>query len=93
MHSIVRLVLVLGALFAGNFVLHAADDDVAIAIVYDTSGSMLQPVKDASGRNAPKYQIGNRALEAIVARLEKFSKSSGKKLKVGLFTFAGSTHR
>jgi Mg-chelatase subunit ChlD len=64
---------------------------VAIAIVYDTSGSMLQPVKDAAGNSAPKYQVANRAVEAIVTRLEKFSKSSGKKLKVGLFTFSGST--
>jgi hypothetical protein len=91
MHSIVRLVVMLGALVAGSIISRAADDDVAIAIVYDTSGSMAQPVKGAAGNNAPKYEIANRALEAIVARLEKFSKSSGKKIQVGLFTFSGNT--
>jgi len=91
MHSIVRLVVLLGALVVGSPLSHAAEDDVAIAILYDTSGSMLQPVKDSTGKSAPKYQIANRALESIVARLEKFATGSGKKLQVGLFTFSGKT--
>ena len=42
--------------------LQAAEDGVALAIIYDTSGSMGEQVPDASGRNAPKYVIANRAL-------------------------------
>jgi Ca-activated chloride channel family protein len=66
----------------------AADDDIAIAIVYDTSGSMNAPVKDSAGKWTPKFMIGNRAVENIVSRLEKFAATSPKKLQVGLYTFA-----
>lgn len=67
--------------------LRADEDDIAIAIVYDTSGSMSLPVKDRDNRQAPKFEIANRALESIVKQLEQFSAKGGKKLQVGLFTF------
>ena len=67
----------------------ASDEDVAVAILCDTSGSMNQTVKGASGNKEPKSQIANRALLAIVARLEKYSASSKRKVFAGLFTFAG----
>ncbi len=67
---------------------HAGDEDIAIAIVYDTSGSMRSPVKDAAGKMTPKYEIANRAIGTIVTQLEKFTASSGKKVQVGLYTFA-----
>jgi len=67
----------------------ANDEGVAVAILCDTSGSMNQAVKDASGNKEPKFQIANRALLAIVARLEKFSASSKRPVITGLFSFAG----
>ena len=66
----------------------AADNDVAVAIVYDTSGSMNDGVKGKSGGGEPKFQIANRALASIVARLEKFNASGGRKVQAGLFTFS-----
>jgi hypothetical protein len=69
---------------------------VAVAIVYDTSGSMRDAVRDSSGRRAPKYVIGNRALEALVGRIEAFQKkeSSGaapaKPILAGLVIFSGN---
>ena len=41
----------------------AEQEGVALAIVYDTSGSMKDPVRDAAGKSSPKYVIANRALD------------------------------
>ena len=87
MITLARLIVLLGVLLHSAAL--AADDDVAIAIVYDTSGSMGGKVKDAKGNPEQKFTIANRALESIVGRLEKVATSGGKKLQVGLFTFAG----
>ena len=70
----------------------AADEGIALAIIYDTSGSMVEPVPARSGGTSPKYVIANRALEAIVNQIQKFTTnaSAGKSrnLQAGLFTFA-----
>ena len=70
----------------------AGDDDVAVAIVCDSSGSMKDSVK-GKGSTEPKWQIANRALLAIVARLEKVPATGGRKIQAGLFTFAGQGAR
>lgn len=87
MQLLARLLLALGTLLVCARVARA-NDDIAIAIVYDTSGSMTGLVNDTSGKPKTKWLIGNRALENIVAQLEKFAATSSKKLKVGLFTFS-----
>jgi len=88
MHRIAWLFLVLCTFCATTSSIWAGDDDIAIAIVYDTSGSMSAPVKDSQGKLVPKFSIGNRAVENIVAQLEKFAATSPKKLQVGLYTFS-----
>jgi len=69
------------------------EEGIAIGIVYDTSGSMLEPVKDSSGKMTPKYQIANRAVSAIINRLETFVAASPKdrprQIQAGLFVFSG----
>jgi uncharacterized protein YegL len=68
----------------------AEGDGVALAIVYDTSGSMKDRVPDSTGRPAPKYQIANRALVAIAKQLEAFAAGSSpaaRNVSVGLFVF------
>lgn len=80
-------VLWLCALFFSAGLAFADDNDVAIAIVYDTSGSMNDPVKGKGGSGEAKYEVANRALGAIVARLEAFAKTGGRKLQTGLFIF------
>jgi von Willebrand factor type A domain len=70
----------------------AADEDgVAVAIVYDTSGSMNSPVKDKAGKSTPKYIIANRALVAIANRIQTFATNSAagspRKIHAGLFVF------
>lgn len=82
-----RFLVGMGAFAGCVCTLPAEDDDIGIAIIYDTSGSMTNAVKDAAGNAAPKYEIANRALEAIVARLEKVA-ATGRKLQVGLFRFS-----
>ena len=68
-----------------------AADGVAIAIVYDTSGSMREAVRDGKGGRSAKYVIGNRALEAVVAKIERFAtNSSARNVHAGLFTFSGN---
>lgn len=81
------------ALFLGAGFALAGDDDIAIAIVYDTSGSMNEPVKGKAAGGEPKYLIANRALEAIVARLEKFAAGGKRQVQVGMLIFGDKGSR
>jgi von Willebrand factor type A domain len=74
----------------------AADTEgVAVAIVYDTSGSMRELVKDQDGNPAPKYVIANRALKAIADQLQAYTGSSQagtpRKVEAGVYIFAHNT--
>ena len=76
----------------------AADSDgVAVAIVYDTSGSMKEEVRDGSGQLSPKYVIANRALVQIARRLQAFATNSAaggpRNIQAGLFVFDGNGTR
>jgi hypothetical protein len=65
------------------------EDGVALAIVFDTSGSMKDPVQDKSGGQTAKYIVANRALQAVVNRLEAFVRG-GKRLDIVFYTFQGN---
>lgn len=69
----------------------ASEPGVALAVVYDTSGSMMEPVRDRAGRKSPKYVVANRALMVIIDRLQKVATNSvgGTPLpmEAGLFIF------
>jgi hypothetical protein len=71
----------------------APEEGVALAIVYDTSGSMQQRVKDADGSSAPKFVIARRALGAVLQRLQAFARNAPadtpRKIEAGLFAFSG----
>lgn len=71
----------------------AEEDGVALAIIYDTSGSMKDTVRDASGRAAPKYVIANRALTAVAKQIQAFATNSAagtaRKIDAGLLVFQG----
>jgi len=71
----------------------ANEDGVALAIVYDTSGSMKEPVRTADGKQAAKWIIGNRALEQIIQRVQKFATSSipPRTIHAGLYVFRGTS--
>jgi hypothetical protein len=75
----------------------AEEDGVAVAIVYDTSGSMERSVRDSTGRMSPKYMIANRALLAVTRQIEAFATNSPaggpRKLQAGLFVFSGEGAR
>src|SRR5690349_8274330 len=66
-------------------------EGLALAIVYDTSGSMNESVRDSHGGKAPKYVIANRALSAIVDHLQAYAaggpKESPRKVETGIFIF------
>jgi len=70
-----------------------AEEGVAVAIIYDTSGSMKDPVKDLNGKPTAKFLIANRALEAIANRLEAFATNGPagqpRKVEAGVFKFYG----
>jgi hypothetical protein len=70
-------------------------DGVALTIVYDTSGSMLETVKDSSGAESPKYVIANRALVSVVDQLEAWTKGgspeSPRRLECALVRFEGKS--
>ena len=89
--------MVLALAGTGTPVLAAAEEGVALAIIYDTSGSMKDSVPDESGRLAPKYTIANRALKAIANRLQAFSTNSAagapRTIHAGLYIFHGESAR
>ena len=64
-----------------------AEPGAAIAIVYDTSGSMRETVAVGSKR-APKYIVVNGALNSIVDKVDAYA-ASGNKVEAGLFRFPG----
>src|SRR5262245_37199889 len=49
-----------------------AEEGLALAIVYDTSGSMRDVVRTTDGTKAAKYIVGNRALEQIIQRIDRY---------------------
>jgi len=75
----------------------ANEDGVALAIIYDTSGSMKDFVPDTAGKSAQKYVIANRALISIARQVQAFAtrKESGQQRRIdaGLFVFEGSGAR
>src|SRR6266481_5278451 len=79
--------------------LKAAEENegVALAIDYDTSGSMKESVRDNDGHFAPKYVIANRALIAIAKQLQTFATNSAsgtqRKIETGVFIFSGNGAR
>lgn len=86
-----RLCVCAGLLFCVVFSSAApAAEGVAIAIVLDTSGSMKGVVRDGKGGRSPKYEIGNRALKAVVGKIEQFATNGpNRTVHAGLFTFSG----
>src|ERR1039457_7032446 len=54
----------------------AEEDGVALAIIYDTSGSMHDSVRDSTGRMSPKYVIANRALTAVAKQIQAYATNS-----------------
>lgn len=73
--------------------LRAADENgIALAIVYDTSGSMKESVRTADGQRAAKWVIGNRALAMTIARIEQVATNpaNAKPIHAGLYIFKGT---
>jgi hypothetical protein len=74
-----------------------AEEGVAVAIIYDTSGSMKDPVRDQSGKLSPKYVIANRALIAIAKQIQTFATNSTgggpRKIEAGVFVFDKNSAR
>jgi Mg-chelatase subunit ChlD len=74
-----------------------AEEGLALAIVYDTSGSMRDPVADSGGKATPKYVIANRALTEIAKQIQAYATNSAagapRRVDAGLFVFDGSNAR
>jgi hypothetical protein len=70
-----------------------AEEGIALAIIYDTSGSMKEAVPDAVGGLTSKYIIANRALRDVTRQLQAAATNTAQKaarhIQVGLFTFQG----
>jgi uncharacterized protein YegL len=85
------------ALEQGTTCRAAEEDGVALAIIYDTSGSMHDSVRDSTGRMSPKYVIANRALTAVAKQIQAYATNSAggapRRVDAGLFVFSGNTAR
>src|SRR5206468_11465262 len=65
-------------------------DGIALAVVFDTSGSMHDSIATGTGGHDPKYRVAQRAFTSVIDRLDRFTKSpSAKPLSVGVFVFHG----
>jgi hypothetical protein len=94
----VAVLTALMALGPGSTCIAASDQEgVALAIIYDTSGSMKDPVRDSTGQSAAKYLIANRALLAITRQIQTFATNTTtgapRKIHAGLYVFGGSGAR
>src|SRR5258708_3134675 len=79
---------------SGTRSIAAEAEGVAVAIVYDTSGSMRELVPDRAGKSSPKYVIANRALISIANQLETFATNTAgsmRKVEAGVFIFDHNT--
>jgi Mg-chelatase subunit ChlD len=69
-------------------------EGVALAIVYDTSGSMAETVPSSGGATEPKFVIANRALLETVDQLDAWVRAGTDELphqlECGLVRFAGT---
>src|SRR5438067_29301 len=93
-HLIAMLSLLIGVVADCRPVLAGEKEGIALAIIYDTSGSMREPVADANGKPTPKYIIANRALIAIAKQIESFApkRADGapRRIDAGLYIFKGT---
>jgi hypothetical protein len=72
----------------------APEEGVALAIVYDTSGSMRDMVKATNGLATAKYVIANRALVAIANQVQAFATNTSagpRRVDCGVFVFSQSS--
>ncbi len=88
-HLMFRIILISLALFLATIRSVSAADAIAIAIVFDTSGSMLVSVPGKNGQPVQKFMVARSAMETVVGRIAEFTKSSGKPVQVALFAFDG----
>lgn len=98
MKALGTVAFLVATLFGAAEICPAADDDgVAVAIVYDTSGSMQEPVHDSRGHMSPKYVIANRALLSIASQFQAFATNTADggphKVEAGLYIFSGEGAR
>jgi Mg-chelatase subunit ChlD len=87
------MVIAGGVAFLFGLPAHGAPEGVAIAIVYDTSGSMQQKVRDTNGQMTAKSVIASRALNAVLDRLQAAvsgPESTRPELHAGLVVFEGN---
>src|SRR2546426_3159044 len=94
---ITALAAVIAAAFNPAQSIAAEDEGVALAIIYDTSGSMKELVTDSAGKSSPKYVVANRALIAIAKQIQAFATNNPanapRKVNAGLFIFSGQGAR
>src|SRR5438445_12534521 len=90
----IRLITIAAIIATPGHLFAAQEEGVALAIVYDTSGSMKEQVRDRNGKLSPKYVIANRALEAISKRIQTFTTNAvtggPRTIHAGLFVFDGT---
>lgn len=72
-----------------------APADVALAVVYDTSGSMASLIQTKNGGREPKYLVAKRAFASVIGRLELYTSTggpnaAGKRLDLSVVVFRGA---
>lgn len=65
-------------------------EGLAVAIIYDTSGSMLEPVQNAQDVPEAKYLVAQRAMSSILDLLAAYAFATNHVVEVELLTLAGN---
>jgi hypothetical protein len=69
-------------------------DGIGFAIVYDTSGSMVDVVKDGNGNVKAKYELANKAFLTAVDQIDAYINAAPngetRKVLISLVTFDGN---
>jgi uncharacterized protein YegL len=95
----ISMVLILAASFVAGFAAQTAPvtDGVAVAIVFDTSGSMNDPVKSSKGGARPKIAIGREALAAVLRQLDAYIQQAApgltRRVDIALLAFDNGSVR
>ena len=70
-----------------------AQEGIAAAILLDVSGSMDDPVQDASGRKRPKIAIARESVAGLLEKFDGFAREHpDRKMAVGIYEFSRRDH-
>ena len=95
-HSMALAATLLGLNLTPSLTAAVSKEGVALVVLFDTSSSMDNSVRDRLGQETPKQVIALRALETVARQLQTYATNSpvgSRQVQLGLFEFSGEGAR